>query len=109
MKKFKKAMALSLALAMGLSLVACGGSTEDTTEATEAETTEAATEADEDTTEADEDTTEASQTEAAEADDVKANASMKKDELIAFAEEHGIEIDAKATKQVIIDTINENL
>lgn len=35
--------------------------------------------------------------------------SMKKDELIAFAEEHGIEIDAKATKQVIIDTINENL
>ncbi len=35
--------------------------------------------------------------------------SMKKDELIAFAEEHGIEVDAKATKQVIIDTINENL
>ena len=68
MKKFKKAMALSLALAMGLSLVACGGSTEDTTEATEAETTEAATEADEETTEADEETTEASQTEAAEAD-----------------------------------------
>ena len=33
MKKFKKAMALSLALAMGLSLVACGGSTEETTEA----------------------------------------------------------------------------
>ena len=35
--------------------------------------------------------------------------SMKKDELIAFAEEHNIEIDAKATKQVIIDTINANL
>jgi large subunit ribosomal protein L21 len=34
--------------------------------------------------------------------------SMKKDELIAYAEEHGIEIDKKATKQVIIDTINEN-
>jgi hypothetical protein len=51
-KKFKKAMALSLALAMGLSLVACGDKAEDTTEATEAETTEAATEAD-DTTEAD--------------------------------------------------------
>lgn len=32
--------------------------------------------------------------------------SMKKDELIAYAEEHGIEIDAKATKQEIIDTIN---
>ena len=35
--------------------------------------------------------------------------SMKKDELIAFAEEHGIEVDAKATKQAIIDTINANL
>ena len=32
-KKFKKAMALSLALAMGLSLVACGGSTTEETEA----------------------------------------------------------------------------
>lgn len=38
-----------------------------------------------------------------------ASMSMKKDELIAFAEEHGVEIDAKATKQVIVDTINENL
>ena len=45
MKKFKKAMALSLALAMGLSLVACGGSTEDTTEATEATEAETTTEA----------------------------------------------------------------
>ena len=44
MKKFKKAMALSLALAMGLSLVACGDKTEDTT-ATEATETEAETEA----------------------------------------------------------------
>ena len=35
--------------------------------------------------------------------------SMKKDELIAFAAENGIEVDAKATKQVILDTINENL
>lgn len=42
MKKFKKAMALSLALAMGLSLVACGDKEEETTTAapTEAEPTE---------------------------------------------------------------------
>lgn len=33
---------------------------------------------------------------------------MKKDELIAYAKENGIEIDEKATKQVIIDTINGN-
>lgn len=38
-----------------------------------------------------------------------ASMSMKKDELIAFAEEHGIKVDVKATKQVILDTINENL
>ncbi len=44
MKKFKKAMALSLALAMGLSLVACGDKKDDET-TTEA-TTEKATEAD---------------------------------------------------------------
>lgn len=31
MKKFKKAMALSLALAMGLSLVACGDKKKETT------------------------------------------------------------------------------
>ena len=35
----------------------------------------------------------------------KVSASMKKDELIAFAAEHGIEVDAKATKAVIIETI----
>ena len=35
--------------------------------------------------------------------------SMKKDELIAFAEAHDIKVDAKATKQAINDTINENL
>ena len=35
--------------------------------------------------------------------------SMKKDELIAFVEAHDIKVDAKATKQAIIDTINENL
>lgn len=44
-----------------------------------------------------------------EAADVKAekkvSASMKKDELIAYAKEHGIEIDEKATKAVIIETI----
>ncbi len=31
--------------------------------------------------------------------------SMKKDELIAYAGEHGIEVDEKATKAVIIETI----
>lgn len=47
MKKFKKAMALSLTLAMGLSLVACGDKKDDKTEATttEAATTAATTEA----------------------------------------------------------------
>lgn len=30
---------------------------------------------------------------------------MKKDELIAYANEHNIEIDEKATKSVIIETI----
>ena len=35
--------------------------------------------------------------------------SMKKDELIAFAKEHNVEVDVKATIQVILDTINENL
>jgi hypothetical protein len=59
-KKFKKAMALSLALAMGLSVVACGeekATTEAATEATEA-ATEAATEGG-DTEAATEETTEA--------------------------------------------------
>ena len=66
MKKFKKAMALSLALAMGLSMVACGDKKEETTaapatEATEADTeaTEADTEADTEATEADTEVTEA--------------------------------------------------
>ena len=56
MKKFKKAMALSLALAMGLSLVACGDKKDDetTTEATTEKATEAATDAsDSDATESD--------------------------------------------------------
>ncbi len=35
----------------------------------------------------------------------KISASMKKDELIAYATEHGIEVDEKATKAVIIETI----
>ena len=39
----------------------------------------------------------------------KVSASMKKDELIAFAAEHGIEIDAKATKAVIIEAIEAAL
>ena len=61
MKKFKKVMALSLALAMGASLVACGGNSEstgDATEATEAAKTEEAEpekEADEETAKAEAD------------------------------------------------------
>ena len=35
----------------------------------------------------------------------KISASMKKDELIAYAEEHGIQVDPKATKAVIMETI----
>jgi len=44
--------------------------------------------------------------EAAPAEESGVSMAMKKDELIAYAEEHGIEVDKKATKQVIIDTIN---
>lgn len=40
---------------------------------------------------------------------VTVSASMKKDELIAFAAEHNIEVDAKATKAVIIETIEAAL
>ena len=43
------------------------------------------------------------------AEDKGVSMSMKKDELIAYAEEHDIKVDAKSTKQEIIDTINENL
>ena len=42
---------------------------------------------------------------AEEAPKAKVSASMKKDELIAYAEEHGIEIDAKATKAAILEAI----
>jgi len=35
--------------------------------------------------------------------------SMKKDELIAFAKEHNIDVDEKATKAVIIESIETNL
>lgn len=66
MKKFKKAMALSLSLAMGLSLAACGSSSDSTTAAEE--TTTAATSEASDTTattEAASDTDTASETEAA--------------------------------------------
>ena len=38
-------------------------------------------------------------------EEVKNLASMKKDELIAYAEAKGVEIDAKATKAVIIEKI----
>lgn len=41
--------------------------------------------------------------------DVKPSLSMKKDELIAFANERNITVDAKATKQVILDTIEAAL
>ena len=41
--------------------------------------------------------------------DKKISASMKKDELIAFANEHDIEVDEKATKAVIIETIEAAL
>ena len=45
MKKFKKALALSMTLAMGLSMVACGGDSKDTSTSTDtsAPVTEAAT------------------------------------------------------------------
>lgn len=39
----------------------------------------------------------------------KISASMKKDELIAFAKENNIEVNEKATKAVIIETIEEQL
>lgn len=39
----------------------------------------------------------------------KVSASMKKDELIAFAKENNIEIDEKATKAAIIETIEAAL
>ena len=39
----------------------------------------------------------------------KVSASMKKDELIAFAKENNIEVDKKATKAVIIETIEAAL
>ena len=43
------------------------------------------------------------------ASEAKVSQSMKKDELIAFAKERNIEIDEKATKAVIIETIEEAL
>ena len=51
----------------------------------------------------------AAKAETKEAAEVKVSASMKKDELIAFAAEHNIEVDAKATKAVIIETIEAAL
>ena len=60
MRKIKKALALSLAMAMGLSLVACGGNDDATTEATP----EAKTEATEATEAASDDATEATEADA---------------------------------------------
>ncbi|MDO4396192.1 MAG: 50S ribosomal protein L21 [Clostridia bacterium] len=51
----------------------------------------------------------AAKAETKEVAEVKVSASMKKDELIAFAAEHNIEVDAKATKAVIIETIEAAL
>lgn len=52
MRKIKKALALSLAMAMGLSLVACGGNDDATTEASTEAKTEATEAASDDATEA---------------------------------------------------------
>lgn len=52
MRKIKKALALSLAMAMGLSLVACGGNDDATTEATTEAKTEATEATSDDATEA---------------------------------------------------------
>ena len=49
------------------------------------------------------------ETNSASADDKKASMAMKKDELIAYAEEHGIEVDSKATKAVILEEIEKNM
>jgi large subunit ribosomal protein L21 len=46
---------------------------------------------------------------AAEAKEIKVSASMKKDELIAVAKANNIEVDEKATKAVIIETIEASL
>ena len=46
---------------------------------------------------------------AAEAKEIKVSASMKKDELIAVAKANNIDIDEKATKAVIIETIEAAL
>ena len=85
MKK-RLALAVSAMLAIGM-MTGCGSKAEP------AATTAAATAAAETT---------AAESKAAKAPSLK---SMKKDELIAFAKENGIEIDEKATKPVIIDAI----
>jgi ABC-type glycerol-3-phosphate transport system substrate-binding protein len=72
-KKFKKAMALSLALAMGLSLVACGGSATEETEAP----TEAATEAPADDTADDTEAATEDTADDASSDDATASAGME--------------------------------
>jgi len=72
-KKFKKVVTLSLALAMGLSLVACGGGSDATTTEAPADDAEATTEApadDAETTEAPADDAEATEAPAAEQPDI---------------------------------------
>ena len=51
---------------------------------------------------------EAAEAAPAEKEDKGVSMAMKKDELIAYAKEHNIEINESATKQEIIDTIEAN-
>ena len=51
----------------------------------------------------------AEEVKAEEANEIKVSASMKKDELIAVAKANNIEVDEKATKAVIIETIEAAL
>ena len=51
----------------------------------------------------------AEEVKAEEAKEIKVSASMKKDELIAVAKANNIEVDEKATKAVIIETIEAAL
>ena len=51
----------------------------------------------------------AEEAKAEEAKEIKVSASMKKDELIAVAKANNIEVDEKATKAVIIETIEAAL
>lgn len=47
--------------------------------------------------------------EATSADDSAVSMNMKKDELLSYAEEHGVEVNSKMKKQEIIDAIQEQV